>query len=773
MRERLEKNSGGKINWAAYFLVSIILFHLINNYIWLRLDQTYLLDDAHWHFLFSFRIFDLLSEHTFPYLSDISNNYFAFRWHGILVGYLTAPFYFILGLTQDSAVMASSSIFFTILILSLYGVGRVLFDKKTGLLSAFLVSMYPLVFNHMRTYMLDLPLTSMVVLSVFLLLKSESFTNKKYSCFFAIASGLGLLIKFNFALFILGPLAVILCKILCNFGFKKAWRNIAMVIFIAALISFRFYGLKFWEIANRIYSCSWFYAVGFYPEGSPISILQRCLVLGKDYLFFFLRDCFNNSVSPVLFILFIFGAVVNKRQRGILFAWLALPILLLAFLFHYPDQSRYFMPVLPALALISGAGIMGLNSAKLRRILVALVVILGCLQYFAVSYKIDFFPKQIQIKIPLIDNKFFPIMMFKRDLNLEFRGSPDTASYPAETGNNNEEILNEILMNSRGQGPQDKVKVFFMGNNVRIYQPIMYEVFIRKLPIDISHLSLSEEEKYKDQSLEVYNMLRADYVAVTKQRLKPSAPFFVKRRLRELSLFFERNIAKFALIKELNFNNGDSFLLYKRIKNYTRIAKDSLEFCFRDGVARIIYHGREITRAVGLGASFSLEGGNYTNPYLQWDSELVSPENLTIYAKTEGLPFLMKWEVFIKNNQEIIWKVSIDGELWKKVDDLYLTLFLTAGYTQWLSPSGKRMFASKNIHAFEEIELPDLTVRSVTLSSPKEKTLPRVIFSVDNLSDAVPFIRWRNDLRGVGFYIKTKDGSLDKRNIFSGTISFK
>jgi len=759
--------------WSALFLVAIILFHLINNFIWLRLDQTYLVDDAYWHFLFSSKVFDLLKQHTFPWLTDIFNYNFSFRWHGILVGYLTAPFYFISGLNQDSGVMVSSSIFFTILMLSIYGVGKVLFDRRVGLLAAFLVSMYPLVFNHMRTYMLDLPLTSMVVLAIFLLLKSDGFTNKKYSLFFAIASGLGLLIKFNFALFILGPLTLTLYKIFRKVGFKQVWRNIAAAIFIVILISFRFYGLKFWEVANRIYGCSWFYAASFYPGYSPASILQRCLAMGTDYLFFFLKDCFNSSVSPVLFILFIFGVFSNKRQRGILFTWLVLPLLLLAFFFYYPDQSRYFMPVFPALALISSAGIMSLKSIKLRRVFVILAVVLGCLQYFAIAYRIDFLPKQIQIKIPfLFSDRFLPITLFKRDLSLRFRSDLDNFSYPVKIQNKNEEILNEILRNSNNL--KDKIKVFIVGNNVRIYQPIMYEVLVKKLPIIIYQLSLNEEEKYKEQTLEIYNILTADYVAVARDgRPDQFAHAFIKKRLEELDLFFEKNITKFEFIKEFSFDNGDSLLLYKkRSQNYSRIGKDGLEFCFSDGIAKIIYHGREITSAVGLESSFVLEGDHYSNPDFKWSSELVSPESLIIYAKTEGLPLLIKWEVNIKNNQEIGWKVSIDALTRKKIDNLCLTLFLTARYTQWSSSLGERSFGSRNIHAFEEIKLPDLMTKSIILFSAKEIGLPKIMFSTDNSSDVMPFVKWRNDLRAVGFYIKTKGESLGKQSIFSGTISF-
>lgn len=331
MRKRLEKYSDGKINWSIYSLLAIILFHLINNFIWLHLDNTYLFHESYNHFLLSAKVFYYLQQQTFPWLSDILGGVGYFRWHGVLVGYLTAPFYFIFGLTQDSGVMVNSSIFLTILVFSTFGIGKVIFDKRAGLLAAFLVSMYPLVFNHLRVYLLDIPLTSMVALAVLLLLKSENLTNKKYSCLFAVASGFGLLIKFNFVLFILGPLSMALYKIFKKNIFKQAKWNMTIIVFILILLSFGFYRLKFGEVAGRIVECSWLSDHIFYRGDSLASILQRWLILGKDYLPFLLQDCFNNSVLPVFFILFLFGVFTFDGQRKILFIWLALPLFFLAF----------------------------------------------------------------------------------------------------------------------------------------------------------------------------------------------------------------------------------------------------------------------------------------------------------------------------------------------------------------------------------------------------------------------------------------------------------
>jgi hypothetical protein len=61
-----------KKNTLAFLLLSlIILFHLFSNLIWLKLDKTYLANDAHHHFLLSLNVFDALKENIFPSFSEV------------------------------------------------------------------------------------------------------------------------------------------------------------------------------------------------------------------------------------------------------------------------------------------------------------------------------------------------------------------------------------------------------------------------------------------------------------------------------------------------------------------------------------------------------------------------------------------------------------------------------------------------------------------------------------------------------------------------------
>ncbi len=153
---------------TSLILSSILLFHLINNYIWLKLDHTYLISDPHDYFLSSLKVYNAINNNLFPglnYILGITST----RWHGIFLSYITAPLYFIFGPTQDSGIIISNIIFFPMLILSTYKIGKLISGKKSGIISAFLVSMYPLIFNHLRIYMLDLPLTAIIALSIYIL----------------------------------------------------------------------------------------------------------------------------------------------------------------------------------------------------------------------------------------------------------------------------------------------------------------------------------------------------------------------------------------------------------------------------------------------------------------------------------------------------------------------------------------------------------------------------------------------------------------------------
>lgn len=103
-------------------------------------------------------------------------------------------------------ILVANSIFFIILITSIYGIGSLIYNRKTGLLAAFLTSVFPLIFGQSRNAMLDFPLAAMVSLSIYLILKTDGFRYVLYSILAGIALGLSQSTKESTFIFILTPL---------------------------------------------------------------------------------------------------------------------------------------------------------------------------------------------------------------------------------------------------------------------------------------------------------------------------------------------------------------------------------------------------------------------------------------------------------------------------------------------------------------------------------------------------------------------------------------
>ena len=159
--------------------------------------------------MMSLKIFDAYKNPSFHILSNFIR---ATQLQPPLAGIVTAPFYFIFGSAQITGIMLNAAVFLAVLIYSTYKLGAKLSGRETGALAAFLVTIYPVFFNQLKVYMLDVPLAAFAALSVYLLVMSNNFQNLKYSVLFGISCGLGMLVKDSFILFIIGPLSYVIIK---------------------------------------------------------------------------------------------------------------------------------------------------------------------------------------------------------------------------------------------------------------------------------------------------------------------------------------------------------------------------------------------------------------------------------------------------------------------------------------------------------------------------------------------------------------------------------
>jgi len=186
----------------------LVVFHWVNNWFYFQANMTLLGWDPTSHLGKTIIYHNVLKE------IDIRSLFRAFTWpwNRPPLPWLPAVLlYRLFGVSTDVALM-SNSFYIVVLLFSVYGIGKRLYGPGVGLLSAFLVSTYPLLFNLSRTLYPDFPLTAMVALNIYFLLRVDRFRDRLNSLLFGLTFGLGLLTKWQFLAFVVGPVVYVIAR---------------------------------------------------------------------------------------------------------------------------------------------------------------------------------------------------------------------------------------------------------------------------------------------------------------------------------------------------------------------------------------------------------------------------------------------------------------------------------------------------------------------------------------------------------------------------------
>jgi 4-amino-4-deoxy-L-arabinose transferase-like glycosyltransferase len=371
------------------------------------------------------------------------------------------PWQRLLGVSEDVAAM-TNVIYIAILLLSVYGIGARMFGKQVGLLSSCLVSLFPMSFSMARYFYLDYALTAAVALSVYLLLLTHGFESRKYSLFFGLGLGLGMLIKWLLVFFLLGPLCVILLRSpviqdlrqrLTRLSIDWRWLGVSVTLGLLATL--------LWYLPNRdgvtelllgqwLFPLSWILIAGLIylvtRPASPAANFVAALWLGVStasiwYLprFDFVHHVLSfgygaRSDAPdlshfaaytyypkvlvreelswpftIVFVLVVAFILVSWALRHsrvspngwILASWLVVPLAFTTLSTH--RDARAIMPVLPSVALILAWGLAAIPRRATRGALLVLVLLFGVVQFFVLSY--DAFarvPSRTATELPLV-----------------------------------------------------------------------------------------------------------------------------------------------------------------------------------------------------------------------------------------------------------------------------------------------------------------------------------------------------------------------------------
>ncbi len=328
--------------------------------------------------------------------------------------------------------------FLGLALVSLFLLGRRLFDAPTGLLAAVLYGTAPFVLYSATNFQLDLPLASAAILALLVVVRTEEFSRPAWSVAAGLTLAFGMLVKPPFAVYLLPPLGVIAWRALRAADRRRRLINLGFALLLGALLSLPWYGPRLFALPLQIADRSFRLAA---QAGQPEAFSAGSL--------FFYPRALVSIFGLLAAALFAVGLLALARQPALRWLlWSASLVPFGVFLSIRNKDLRYVLPILPVAAIIAAATLRAASPAWRRRLTLA-VVLLSAVQVGAAAFGIPPLPRWSPFNVPLA---------------LSFPPSP--VEWP------HREILDAMARESRGTPARVSVVPnypFFSVSNFRYY----------------------------------------------------------------------------------------------------------------------------------------------------------------------------------------------------------------------------------------------------------------------------------------------------------------
>lgn len=496
MIENTKHNFKYPVLVAVLFIV--FMAHLL---LWQSKNKNYFNYDSFRHYFKSVQIFEELSqrrEHVFSGIKKIIDR------HPPGVYLTTALFHFFLAPTQNNAVLINTALYVSILLFSLYKLGVVLWDRRTGLLSCAIVILYPAVFNQAKIYMLDLPLLSLVTLNIYLLIRSSYFQSLKYSGLFVFSLLAGLCIKLNFLFFVIGPL---LYAFFVAMRRQRTKASLLLFVVIALIGFIVFYNISI-SPPSHILEPSYSYelkdssAVSLGRQSQVRNILDRIVrdlhkLKSSDpivtstsphlrnvpfiihrirALLWYIWGFINWQGSFIAFIVFVGGLCVflksKQTHKTIIITWLVSSYFILSWFLYAIDVDmevtgvRYSMPLLACVGLLSAYGLLCIKRKGLKIACICVVLFLALIHAACSSY--PFCKNHASLRINIAQDKFHIVPAYLNLFSTEplvISGSSWTSMYSDQSKVHKE--IEDIFFFINGFYEHKQIKTLLLADNAQ------------------------------------------------------------------------------------------------------------------------------------------------------------------------------------------------------------------------------------------------------------------------------------------------------------------
>lgn len=325
--------------------------------------------------------------------------------HGPLYTVALLPFFLVFGASASSAMVLNLTLAPVLYFCAGEIAWTIFRNAFARYLTMFLVATMPILIGLFHNVLQEFMLTTLAVLSLLLLLRSDLFQRRWMTWGMAFAMGLGTLTKVTFPAFVIGPFLVVLAHAIVNWtgrggeDDRRDWRPAAFNLGVAAIVLLVVAGV--WYGPNLSATIDYIRSTTSGPlaEGAG----------PKDPLTFhnitsFTTGVINFNLSWVILGLGLIALAVNAgkvrallarpRQAeplwnlAFLLAWVAIPYLSVAT--AHNQDVRLMSPAFPGVAILVAGAVAAIERRRLRLALTGIAALV--LTYQTVNHVTDVTP---------------------------------------------------------------------------------------------------------------------------------------------------------------------------------------------------------------------------------------------------------------------------------------------------------------------------------------------------------------------------------------------
>ena len=345
---------------AAWPVLLVVAGQVLLAAAWVAVDRTPPYWDEAWYMYQGAAQLDALRAGGAPAWYDAWINLDQVR--PSLVPTLAMPFYAAFGVSAQSGLLVNL-VAWALLLTATYGLGSSVAGRRAGLLAAIFVGSSPALIGLVHILLVETVMTALVAVTLLALWRSNGFRWVGWSCLAGLVTGLGMLTKVFYAIFVAGPWIVTLWLAWRGTGDPAPelrpprWRNLLLAAGLALALAAAWYAPNVRPLITRSIDA----AVGAEaaPYG-PADPWQLRSLLGYGLRFI---GMVTGAAGALLVLLGLVG--LQRERRNYSNAdWAALAFLAssaltgyLVFTSLHNQDMKHVVGVLPALAALTGWGL--------------------------------------------------------------------------------------------------------------------------------------------------------------------------------------------------------------------------------------------------------------------------------------------------------------------------------------------------------------------------------------------------------------------------------